>query len=34
LGISHRTVEVYRAKLMRKYGAASTAELVHRLLAA
>ncbi|MCI4440427.1 PAS and helix-turn-helix domain-containing protein [Tibeticola sp.] len=33
LGISHRTVEVYRASLMRKYGAATTAELVHRLLA-
>jgi PAS domain S-box-containing protein len=33
LGISHRTVEIYRARLMRKYQAATTAELVHRLLA-
>jgi FixJ family two-component response regulator len=32
LGLSHRTVEVYRAKLMRKYGAATTADLVHRLM--
>jgi PAS domain S-box-containing protein len=31
--ISHRTVEIYRARLMRKYKAATTAELVHRLLA-
>ena len=30
--ISHRTVEIYRARLMRKYQAASTADLVHRLL--
>jgi PAS domain S-box-containing protein len=34
LGISPRTVDVYRARLMRKTGAATTAELVHRLLAA
>ena len=34
LGISHRTVEIHRARLMRKYGAATTAELVHRLTAA
>jgi DNA-binding NarL/FixJ family response regulator len=32
LGLSHRTVEVYRAKLMRKFGASSTADLVHRLM--
>jgi PAS domain S-box-containing protein len=32
LGLSHRTVEVYRGKLMRKYGARSTADLVHRLM--
>jgi PAS domain S-box-containing protein len=33
LAISPRTVDVYRARLMRKYGAATTAELVHKLLA-
>ena len=33
LGISHRTVEIYRARLMRKYGAGTAAELVHRLMA-
>jgi PAS domain S-box-containing protein len=32
LDISPRTVDVYRARLMRKYGAATSAELVHRLL--
>ncbi len=32
LGISPRTVDVYRARLMRKTGAASTPDLVHRLL--
>lgn len=32
LGISHRTVEIYRARLMRKYGAATAAELAQRLL--
>lgn len=32
LGISPRTVEIYRAKLMRKYGAATTAELVQKLM--
>ncbi|MFN5177604.1 LuxR C-terminal-related transcriptional regulator [Limnohabitans sp.] len=32
LGISHRTVEIYRVKLMRKYQAGSAADLVHRLL--
>ena len=33
LGISHRTVEIYRARLMRKYKASTTADLVHRLMA-
>lgn len=33
LAISPRTVDVYRARLMRKAGAATTPELVHRLLA-
>ena len=32
LGICPRTVDVYRARLMRKLGAASTAELVNKLL--
>ena len=32
LGISHRTVEIYRAKLMRKYKASTTADLVHKLI--
>ena len=32
LGISHRTVEIYRARLMRKYAANTTADLVHKLL--
>jgi PAS domain S-box-containing protein len=34
LGISPRTVDVYRARLMRKYGAATTPDLVKKLLAA
>ena len=34
LGISHRTVEIYRARLMRKYQASTTADLVQRLSAA
>lgn len=34
LGISHRTVEIYRARLMRKYRASTTADLVHKLMAA
>ena len=34
LSISPRTVDVYRARLMRKYGAATTAELVNKLLSA
>lgn len=33
LGISHRTVEIYRARLMRKYGANTTADLVQKLIA-
>lgn len=33
LGISHRTVDIYRARLMRKFKAGSTPELVQRLLA-
>ena len=33
LAISHRTVEIYRARLMRKYGASTAADLVHKLVA-
>ena len=33
LGISHRPVEIHRARLMRKYQAHSTPDLVHRLIA-
>ena len=33
LGISPRTVDVYRARLMRKLGASTPPELVHKLLA-
>lgn len=33
LAISHRTVEIYRARLKRKYKAANTGELVHNLMA-
>lgn len=33
LVISHRTVEIYRARLMRKYGASTAADLVHKLVA-
>ena len=32
LGISHRTVEIHRARLMRKYAAATTADLVQKLI--
>ena len=32
LGISPRTVDVYRARLMRKYEAATTPELINKLL--
>ena len=34
LGISPRTVEIYRAKLIRKYGASTSADLVHKLMSA
>ncbi|MEY8876205.1 MAG: LuxR C-terminal-related transcriptional regulator [Leptothrix sp. (in: b-proteobacteria)] len=34
LAISPRTVDIYRARLMRKYGAATTPDLVHKLLSA
>jgi PAS domain S-box-containing protein len=34
LAISPRTVDVYRARLMKKHGAATTPELVHKLLRA
>jgi PAS domain S-box-containing protein len=33
LAISHRTVEIYRARLMRKYKASTTADLVQKLIA-
>jgi PAS domain S-box-containing protein len=33
LVISHRTVEIYRARLMRKFKASTTADLVQRLMA-
>ncbi|WP_439115385.1 LuxR C-terminal-related transcriptional regulator [Hydrogenophaga sp.] len=33
LAISHRTVEIYRARLMRKYQAGSSVDLVHKLIA-
>jgi DNA-binding CsgD family transcriptional regulator len=32
LSISHRTVEIYRARLMRKYQASGITDLVQRLL--
>lgn len=32
LGISHRTVELYRARLMRKFHAHSTPDLIQRML--
>lgn len=32
LGLSHRTVEVYRAQLMRKHATSTTAELIQRLV--
>jgi PAS domain S-box-containing protein len=33
MGISHRTVEIYRASLTRKYQASNTGDLVHKLMA-
>jgi PAS domain S-box-containing protein len=33
LTISHRTVEIYRARLMRKYQASNAGDLVHKLMA-
>ncbi len=33
LAISHRTVEIYRARLMRKYQAHTAVDLVHKLMA-
>jgi PAS domain S-box-containing protein len=33
LGISHRTVEIYRARLMRKFKASTTTDLVQKLMA-
>ena len=33
LTISHRTVEIYRSRLMRKYQASTTADLIHKLMA-
>ena len=32
LAISHRTVEIYRARLMRKFKASTTGDLVHKLM--
>ena len=32
LGISHRTVEIYRVKLMRKYQASGAADLIQKLV--
>ena len=32
LEINHRTVEIYRARLMRKYQASTAADLVHKLV--
>lgn len=33
LTISHRTVEIYRSRLMHKYQASTTADLIHKLMA-
>ena len=32
LGVSPRTIDVYRGRLMKKYGASGTPDLVHKLL--
>ncbi|MCY4744037.1 LuxR C-terminal-related transcriptional regulator [Pelomonas sp. UHG3] len=34
LGVSPRTVDIYRGRLMKKYQAGSTPELIHKLLSA
>lgn len=34
LGVSPRTVDVYRARLMKKYAASTTPDLIHKLLVA
>ncbi|MFG6466637.1 LuxR C-terminal-related transcriptional regulator [Roseateles sp. BYS87W] len=34
LGVSPRTVDIYRGRLMKKYQASSTPELIHKLLSA
>ncbi len=34
LGVSPRTVDIYRGRLMKKYAASSTPELIHKLLSA
>jgi PAS domain S-box-containing protein len=34
LGVSPRTVDIYRGRLMKKYAAGSTPELIHKLLSA
>jgi DNA-binding CsgD family transcriptional regulator len=34
LSVSPRTVDVYRGRLMKKYGVASTPELIHKMLSA
>lgn len=34
LNISHRTVDIYRTRLLRKYGVSSTSDLVKKLLSA
>ncbi len=33
LSISHRTVEIYRSRLIHKYKASTTADLIHKLMA-
>jgi len=32
--VSPRTVDIYRGRLMKKYAASSTPELIHKLLSA
>ncbi|MBO9513155.1 MAG: helix-turn-helix transcriptional regulator [Variovorax sp.] len=33
LGISHRTVDIYKTRLLRKYGVSTTPQLIEHLLA-